>query len=71
MLSKLGKTFTDLFQKYMPSAFIFALGLTLLSGLIALLWMNATLLTIASAWYDGFFSLLEFGMQITLFIITG
>jgi short-chain fatty acids transporter len=71
MLTKLGKKFTDLFQKYMPSAFVFALALTLITGLISLFWMNAKPMTIISGWYDGFFSLLEFGMQITLFIITG
>ncbi|SDS13476.1 short-chain fatty acids transporter [Formosa sp. Hel1_31_208] len=71
MLTKLGKKFTDIFRKYMPSAFVFALGLTLLTGILALLWLNAKPMTIISGWYDGFFSLLEFGMQITLFIITG
>ena len=71
MLTKLGKKFTDLFQKYMPSAFVFALALTLLTGLVSLFWMNVKPMTIISGWYDGFFSLLEFGMQITLFIITG
>lgn len=71
MLTKLGKRFTDVFQKYMPSAFVFALALTLLMGLIALFWLGAKPLTIITGWYEGFFSLLEFGMQITLFIITG
>lgn len=71
MLTKLGKTFTDLFQKYMPSAFVFALLLTLIAGLSAFFWVDASPLKVISAWYDGFFSLLSFGMQIVLIIITG
>lgn len=71
MLTKLGEKFTDLFQKYMPSAFVFALLLTIITGISAFYWGEATPLDIISAWYDGFFDLLSFGMQIVLIIITG
>ena len=71
MLTKLGSTFTDLFQKYMPSAFVFALLLTLIAALSAMIVMDATFIEVISAWYDGFFDLLSFGMQIVLIIITG
>lgn len=71
MLTKLGEKFTTLFQKYMPNAFVFAMLLTLLSGLIAMIWLDITPLKIIKGWYNGFWSLLEFGMQIVLIIITG
>lgn len=71
MLTKLGEKFTDLFQKYMPSAFVFALLLTLITAISAFFWGEASPLDIISAWYDGFFDLLSFGMQIVLIIITG
>lgn len=71
MLTKLGEKFTALFQKYMPNAFVFAMLLTLLTGLIALIWLDTTPLKIIKGWYNGFWSLLEFGMQIVLIIITG
>ncbi len=71
MLTKLGEKFTTLFQKYMPNAFVFAMLLTLLSGLIAMIWLDTTPLKIIKGWYNGFWSLLEFGMQIVLIIITG
>ena len=71
MITKLGEKLTFLFQKYMPDAFVFAILLTLITALIAYFWLDATLLQIIESWYDGFWSLMEFGMQIVLIIITG
>lgn len=71
MISKLAEKFTVLFQKYMPDAFVFALILTLITALVAYIWIDVTPLHIVEAWYDGFWSLLEFGMQIVLIIVTG
>ena len=70
MISKLGKIFTDLFIKYMPSAYVFALLLTLFTGLMAFIWTDASFMNVLSGWYDGFWSLLAFGMQIILVIVT-
>ena len=70
MISTLGKIFTDLFIKYMPSAYVFALILTLFTGLMALIWTDASFMSVLSGWYDGFWSLLAFGMQIILVIVT-
>ena len=70
MITFLGKKFTDLFIKYMPSAYVFALLLTLFTGILAFFWTDATFIAIVSGWYDGFWSLLAFGMQIVLIIIT-
>mgnify|MGYP003108990189 CR=1 FL=1 len=71
MLAKFGETSTKLFEKYMPNAFVFAMLLTLSTGLIAFVWLGAKPMDIVTGWYDGFYSLLEFGMQIVLIIITG
>lgn len=71
MITKLGEKLTVLFQKYMPDAFVFAILLTLITALIAYFWLHASLLHIIESWYDGFWSLMEFGMQIVLIIITG
>ena len=70
MLTKLGQKFTDTFTKYMPSAYVFALLLTLLTGLVALIFTDSTPITVLEGWYDGFWKLLSFGMQIVLIIIT-
>ncbi len=71
MITKLGEKFTNLFLKYMPNAFVFAILLTLLVALSAFFWIDATPINIISSWYDGFFDLLGFAMQIVLIIITG
>lgn len=71
MLTKLGEKLTDFFQKNMPNAFVFALVLTLVTGIIAIIWVDVTPLKVVRSWYGGFWNLLEFGMQMTLLVITG
>jgi short-chain fatty acids transporter len=71
MISKLGEKFTQLFQKYMPNAFVFAIILTIVTATGAFFWLDVAPMKIIISWYDGFWSLLEFGMQIVLIIITG
>ena len=71
MLLKFGEKFTDIFKRIMPDSFVFALLLTLVTGLSAVVFVNSNLLEILDSWYKGFWELLEFGMQITLIIVTG
>jgi short-chain fatty acids transporter len=71
MLTKFGENSTRLFEKYMPNAFVFAMLLTVITGFVAFVWLEASPMKIIKGWYDGFYSLLEFGMQIVLIIITG
>lgn len=70
-MGDLGEQFTNLFKKYMPDAFVFALVLTLIITGSAFLWTESTLMEIIAAWYQGFWLLLEFGMQMTLLLVTG
>lgn len=71
MVTQLGERFTHLFLRYMPDAFVFALILTIVAGLGAFFWLDASFLEVIQSWYNGFFDLLTFGMQIVLIIITG
>ncbi len=71
MITKLGEKLTYLFLKYMPNAFVFAILLTLFTVFVAFIWTDASPLKIITSWYDGFFDLLTFGMQVVLIIITG
>ncbi len=71
MINKLGKNLSQLFLKYMPDAFVFAMLLTLITGFGAFVWLDVTPLKIIESWYQGFFDLLGFAMQIVLIIITG
>jgi short-chain fatty acids transporter len=70
MITKLGQKFADSFVKYMPSAYVFALILTLVAMTSAFLFTPSTPLQIISGWFNGFWSLLAFGMQIALIIVT-
>ena len=70
MLTKLGQKFTDSFTKYMPSAYVFALLLTLIIGVLAITLTDTKPISVLEGWYDGFWNLLSFGMQIVLIIIT-
>ncbi|MDO1500411.1 TIGR00366 family protein [Winogradskyella maritima] len=70
MLTKLGQKFTDLFSKYMPSAYVFALVLTLILFVVAWILTDSKPLDIIEGWYNGFWDLLAFGMQIVLIIVT-
>ncbi len=71
MIGKVGEKVTVLFRKYMPDAFVFAILLTLIVALGAIFVVDASPIEVIIAWYDGFFDLLAFGMQIVLIIITG
>ena len=71
MLTKIGEKFTDIFQRNMPDAYVFALILTLITAISALIWTGVGPLKVLEAWYQGFWTLLEFGMQMVLLIITG
>ncbi len=44
MLTRLGQKFTDTFTKFMPSAYVFALLLTLFTGLLAFFTSEAELI---------------------------
>ncbi|WP_047417409.1 short-chain fatty acid transporter [Cellulophaga sp. Hel_I_12] len=71
MLTKFGEKSTKVFEKYMPNAFVFAMLLTIITGVITFTWLGVQPIEIIKGWYDGFWSLLEFGMQIILIVITG
>ncbi|GAA4976820.1 TIGR00366 family protein [Algibacter aquimarinus] len=71
MIEKLGEKITFLFLKFMPSAFVFAILLTIITAIGAYVWLDTTPMKIITSWYDGFFDLLGFAMQIVLIIITG
>lgn len=70
MITKLGQKFTDGFTKYMPSAYVFALLLTILTAILALILTESKPIEVLEGWYNGFWNLLSFGMQIVLIIIT-
>ena len=71
MLSRFGEKFTDLYKRFMPDSFVFAFLLTLFTAIASILFMEATPLKVITSWYQGFWGLLEFGMQLILILVTG
>lgn len=55
----------------MPDAFVFALILTILTALSAWVWTDSSTVSVLTSWYDGFWILLSFGMQMVLILATG
>ena len=55
----------------MPNAFVFALLLSFMTGFGSYIWLEASLFDVIKSWYQGFFDLIGFAMQIVLIIITG
>ena len=70
MLRAAGMFFADRLRRWIPDPFVFAVGLTLLIGVLAVLATPASGLDTLQAWYQGFFGLLEFGMQMVLILTT-
>ena len=69
-LERIARRFTDLAERWIPDAFVFALAATVLvlgGGLL----VGAGPLELTKAWGDGFWELLSFTMQMALVIITG
>lgn len=66
-----GNRFVDAFKRLMPDSFVFAILLTLITAVLAMTMVGATPAAAIEGWYKGFWSLLEFGMQMVLILTTG
>ena len=71
MLKSLGIIFSERFRRWIPDPFVFAILLTLLVGILSQVFTQATMIDTLRAWYQGFWNLLEFGMQMILILVTG
>ena len=61
-----------LFEKVMPDPFVFAVLLTFLGAVLALIFApHATLPSVASAWYDGIFVIFAFAFQMVIMLVAG
>lgn len=71
MTSNPGDRFVEIFKRLMPDSFVFAILLTAVSGILAVAAVGAGPYAVIEGWYKGFWSLLEFGMQMILILSTG
>ncbi len=63
---------TLVFERLMPDAFVLAIALTALVGILAaLVAPRGTLPVILSSWYGGLFGILGFAFQMILILVTG
>ncbi|ADJ14787.1 short chain fatty acids transporter [Halalkalicoccus jeotgali B3] len=70
-MQRLGQSVARWSERWVPSPFIFAIGLTLIAYVAALAFTSDGPLANIVNWYDGFWTLLEFAMQMVLILVTG
>ncbi len=71
MLQRLGQSLAVGLRHWIPDPFVFALGLTLIIGLLAVTFTDSPPVAVLGHWYEGFWALLGFGMQMVLILTTG
>ena len=71
MLARLAAPFVRAFERWMPDAFVFAVLLTAVAALLALVFTPASPAAILTGWFDHLWDLLTFTMQIGLTLLTG
>ncbi len=70
-MEKLTNFFTELMRKYLPDPFVFAIGLTLLTFVLALLIEDISFIDLTTAWGTGFWDLLAFTTQMAVILAMG
>jgi short-chain fatty acids transporter len=71
MIERLGNYFTRWAHKYMPDPMIFAILLTFLTFVLGIIFTKSTPFHMILDWYKGFWTLLAFGMQMCVILVTG
>lgn len=71
-LRHLSTSLVYVFEKVIPDPYVFAVGLTLLTAILALTFTkHTTFASIGVGWYNGVFNILTFGFQMVLVLVTG
>jgi short-chain fatty acids transporter len=71
MLYSLGKVCSDFTRKYIPNPFILAIVLTIVTAILAVALTPTRPTQVVGLWYDGFWNLLTFTMQMTAMLLFG
>lgn len=71
IFSTLSSSLTTFSQKFVPSSFVIALGLTILAFALGLTLTESSLYSLIQYWGNGFWELLSFAMQMCLILLTG
>ncbi len=70
-VQRLGEAIADRVERWMPSPFLFAILLTYVAAGAAFISEGSGVTEIARSWYEGFWDLLQFAMQMVIILITG
>jgi short-chain fatty acids transporter len=71
IFDKMTQGSVKLVERFLPDPYIFAIILTFVVFLVAMITTQSGPLTIVEAWYGGFWSLLAFSMQMAMILVTG
>src|SRR6056297_3054607 len=70
-IERLGYRLSEVVERWMPSPFLFAIILTYIVFVAALVTTGSGPVELVGFWYDGFWALLTFSMQMVLILMTG
>lgn len=71
MLYTIGVACSGFTRKYIPNPFIFAIILTFVTAILAIVLTPTTPFEVVGQWYGGFWNLLTFAMQMTVILLFG
>ena len=71
MLKRLAAFFTHLMRRYLPDAYLFAILLTFLSAILALIFTPAGFEQLITTWGGGVYGIIAFAFQMILILVTG
>ena len=71
MLRKLAQFFTYIMRHYLPDAYLFAILLTFLSAILALIFTDSGIMKVINTWGKGIYGIIAFAMQMILILVTG
>ncbi|HEX6923134.1 MAG TPA: TIGR00366 family protein [Bacillales bacterium] len=71
MVRRLSGFFTRIMHHYLPDAYLFAISLTFISFILAMIFTDVGFLGLVQSWGQGITGILGFAMQMILILITG
>ena len=71
IIDSISDFFSDFIKNYLPDPFLFAVILTVITGLLGIFLENKTPMDMVSYWGQGFWGLLTFAMQMIIMMIGG
>ena len=69
-VQKFGEAMADRVERWMPSPFLIAILLTYVAASAAFISEGSAPTEIATSWYEGFWNLLQFAMQMVIILVT-